>query len=412
MALGGQPAFAFYVPGRVEILGKHTDYAGGRTLTCAIDRGFVVAVSPRNDGHVLIRACDKDERGGFELCPDMPVSQTGWMNYCTALARRLARNFGPPLVGADIAFAANLPAEQGISSSSALLVAMYLALNAANGFDQRDAYRRDIAHGEDLAGYLGACENGQTFRHLEGDRGVGTLGGSEDHTAILCSKPGMLNVYSYRPVRLERRIEFPAGLSLVIATSGVRANKTGDAMDAYNRLSRQTEAIMACLRQAGWDKSTLAAAIGDDREAADCVRQILGQSRHREFSAAELVGRFEQFAMEHQQLIPAAADALQAGDWDTFGRLSRESQLLAESNLGNQIPQTTGLADSARRAGAIAASAFGAGFGGSIWAMVRANQTAEFVREWKRTSQEQAGRDGSGMQFLAVRPVGGAGLIR
>ena len=62
---------------------------------------------------------------------------------------------------------------------------------------------------------------------LGGDLGVGTLGGSQDHTAILCSRPGELRQYGFCPVRFERSVPFPAGHKLVIGVSGIAAEKTG-----------------------------------------------------------------------------------------------------------------------------------------------------------------------------------------
>ena len=71
-ALGKTPGMAFYVPGRVELLGKHTDYAGGRSLTCAIDRGIMVAMSVQDNAHVLLHACDLKQTAGFAMAADTP----------------------------------------------------------------------------------------------------------------------------------------------------------------------------------------------------------------------------------------------------------------------------------------------------------------------------------------------------
>ena len=79
-------------------------------------------------------------------------------------------------------------------------------VTALNELGDHPAYRRHITSCEDLAHYLGCVENGQTFGDLAGDRGVGTFGGSEDHTAILCSEPGRLRLYRYAPARFERAV--------------------------------------------------------------------------------------------------------------------------------------------------------------------------------------------------------------
>jgi galactokinase len=124
------------------------------------------------------------------------------------VARRLAMNFPGELIGADIGFASDLPPSAGLSSSSALIVAFFLALANVNWLTDHLAYQQNISNREDAAGYLGTIENGQSFGTLAGDRGVGTFGGSQDHTAILCARAGMLRQYSFCPVRCR----FPRGM--------------------------------------------------------------------------------------------------------------------------------------------------------------------------------------------------------
>ena len=82
-------------------------------------------------------------------------------------------------------------------------------------------------------------------------------------------------------------------------------------------------------------------------------------------------------------IIPAAADALARRDLDALGTLVDRSQRNAECLLGNQVPETIHLMRSARTLGAVAASSFGAGFGGSVWAMVSAADIERFAREWR-----------------------------
>ena len=71
---------------------------------------------------------------------------------------------------------------------------------------ERPEYCREVTSPESLAGYLGTVENGQSFGSLSGDRGVGTFGGSEDHTAILCCMPHQFSQYSFCPVEFRRRV--------------------------------------------------------------------------------------------------------------------------------------------------------------------------------------------------------------
>ena len=88
-------------------------------------------------------------------------------------------------------------------------------------------------------------------------------------------------------------------------------------------------------------------------------------------------------------IVPGVGDAMRNRDWNALGRLVDRSQSLAESVLRNQVPETIHLARSARDQGAIAASAFGAGFGGAVWAMVARDNAEAFLSAW-RTGYEQA----------------------
>jgi len=401
-------ARAFFVPGRIEVLGKHTDYAGGSSLVAAPERGFCLVAADRGDATVRALALDVGDAAEFAVADDLAPTVGHWSNYPMTTARRLARNFPGGLCGADVAFSSDLPVAAGMSSSSALMVAFYLALAAANRLDERPEYRRNIATTESLAEYLGTVENGQTFGTLVGDKGVGTFGGSEDHTAILCCRPGMLSQYAYCPTRPQRTIPMPAGYTFAIASSGVAAEKTGEAMDLYNRASRLASAVAQVWRGVtGRDDATIADALAssEPEQAAARMRRILAAPpADCPFSAADLVARFEHFRAENGQIIPAAGDALAEGDFAAFGRLVDRSQHLAETRLGNQVPQTVFLARGGRELGAAAASAFGAGFGGSVWALVRQDEADAFLTTWAaRYAQAHPAAAGQAV-FFATGP--------
>jgi galactokinase len=420
-------AHAFFVPGRIEVLGKHTDYAGGRSLIAAAEQGICLLAVPREDQMIRAEALDmqvpsqpEPSRGGspdpprerrgygrdsaagaagqetrraelrcngghpsfaeFAISPDLSPPVGHWSNYLATVARRMARNFFGSLRGADIAFAGDLPLAAGMSSSSALVVACFLAMAAVNRLREREEFHANIAAPEDLAEYLGAVENGQAFRGLAGDRGVGTFGGSEDHTAMLCSQAAALAQYAYCPTRLERRLPMPAGYIFAIASSGVAAEKTGEAMEKYNRASRLAAEAARVWREAtGRNDPHIAAALASAGLAASAerVRAALAGATEK-----DLLARFEHFLGESEEIVPSAGDALARGDLPAFGRLVALSQKLAEGYLGNQVPETVLLARAARELGAAAASAFGAGFGGSVWALVRRDEAGRFLAPW------------------------------
>jgi galactokinase len=374
---------AFFVPGRIEVLGKHTDYAGGRSIVTAVEQGFCTVAAPRADAGIALHAAALNESATWVMDPELVARHGHWSNYPMTVARRLARNFSQARRGADIAFVSDLPPASGMSSSSAMIVSTYLVLAAANGLEALPAHRRNLPDPLSLAAYLGTVENGQTFGELDGDRGVGTFGGSEDHTAMLCSQAGQLGQFAYCPARFERYIAMPPGYLFAVGFSGVVAEKTGAAQELYNRASQRVSAVVQAWRQAtGRSEVYLADVLASGPAAAARLRQILETVRQESFSRAELIQRVEHFTAENEEIVAPAGDALAAGDLALFGRLVDRSQELTESLLENQVPQTAALAHLAREQGAAAASAFGAGFGGSVWAMVPSAQAGDFLRQW------------------------------
>ena len=256
---------------------------------------------------------------------------------------------------------------------------------------------------EDLAGYLGCIENGQTYKSLTGDGGVGTFGGSEDHTAILTSQPGHLKQYSFCPVSLERSIRFPEDCTFVIAVSGVVASKTGAARTKYNRASLAARRILEIWRStSGSDDLTLAAAATRSQDSPERLRSALRQQGRTE--SPWLLNRFDQFMLESEIIVPQASDALSQHDLTAFGKLVDDSQAAAEKLLGNQIPATIWLAQRARSLGAYAASAFGAGFGGSVWALVDRTEATSFTDRWRKAYEASSHTASRDSQFFTTGP--------
>lgn len=413
-----QAPFTAFVPGRIEVLGKHTDYAGGRSLLCAAERGICLVASPRADSLVRITDVVSNETveavlgrvgqvgpaGQARRAEGRAVDRArrragGWGVYVWTVARRLARNFPEARRGADIAFGSDLPMAAGMSSSSALVTSVLLALVAMNDLGDTERYRANVAIREDLAEYLGTIENGQDFRGLRGDAGVGTFGGSEDHTAMLCCRAGELSQYSFCPVRHERQIPLPEEYSFVVGVSGVVAEKTGAARETYNRASLAARRVLSLWNQAtGRRDATLGAAVQSAPSAADRIRDIL--------AAAEpsLRPRFDQFVEETFEIIPAVGDRLLAGRADEISGLVDRSQAAGERGLRNQVPETILLAGSARALGAVAASAFGAGFGGSVWALTKSEQTHHFPARWREAYTAAFPQHAGRCEFFSTRP--------
>jgi galactokinase len=410
LADAASPAY-LSVPGRIEVFGKHTDYAGGRSLTCATERDITVAFAPRQDGVVSLVDAADGRRESFQLMRDLAPTVGHWSNYPMTVARRLARNFSGLAVGANIAFKSTIPRAAGLSTSSALVTAVYLVLEHVNRLSERAEYQLAIPTREALAGYLGSIENGQAFGGLQGDHGVGTFGGSEDHTAILLSERDRLAWYRYRPVTRLGAVSLSAELTFVVGASGVTAAKTGGARERYNRAATLVTALVGEWRKkTGREDPTLADAIASGPDAVDRLRDIAATGL-APFGVEPLQQRLEHFLVEDGVLVPAAIEALQSGSLDDLGRISDESQRATERLLGNQVPETSALARLARQHGALAASAFGAGFGGSVWALVPIVDATQFTATWQAAYAAEHASAASEASFFSTRPAEGAHRI-
>ena len=178
-----------FIAGRIEFLGKHTDYCGGRSLVCAIDRGFYVDYQAVSSNLITLTNRDKNEVLTFPLLENLKISKDHWIKYPQTVAGRIAKNFkSRTLRGVNIDFRSDLPQAAGLSSSSALMIAVFYAIAVTNDIFDFDEYKAQISSVFELAEYLGCVENGQTYKELVGEKGVGTFGGSQDHAAILCGK--------------------------------------------------------------------------------------------------------------------------------------------------------------------------------------------------------------------------------
>jgi galactokinase len=186
---------------------------------------------------------------------------------------------------------------------------------------------------------------------------VGVRGGAQDHVAIVCAEVGSAGQFKYLPAQLERRVPWPEDYVIAIGVSGVHATKTGNARAAYNRLAD------AMRPNGGWKME-------DGRSKMDDA-------------SAEVLERRAQFREETDVIVPGVGDAIRNRDWSKLGSLVDRSQSLAETVLRNQVVETIHLARSAREHGAIAASAFGAGFGGAVWAMVQREEADRFLAAWR-----------------------------
>ena len=401
---GGQADQTWWIPGRLELFGKHTDYCGGHSLVGTVPRGFVGLVRPRPDERVRLL----DARRGDRVEIDPPAegsadaaaaieSITGWRRYAHVAVRRLRRNFPGAALGADLVFASDLPSASGMSSSSALVVGIVNALVERGGLRERREWRENVRTDTDFAGYLACFENGLSFGSLAGDGGVGTHGGSEDHVAIVCGAARELSLWQFVPIRGAGRAVLPPAWTVVIAASGVAARKIGAAREQYNSLSQRARALLDLWNGHEQPQPSLSAAVGSDPTAYDRLVALTGTQAAQQ---DELRRRLEQFVREDRRAV-AALEAIRSADATRIGELAAASQSDAESRLGNQVPETIALPRLARAHGAFAASSFGAGFGGSAWALVHDDEAARFAARWLAAYQSEFPQRTDAATFIA-----------
>jgi len=366
-------------PGRVNLIGEHTDYNGLPVLPMAIDRSILIAVAPRFDRAIrLFNTAARFASRRYELSDDIPPYRAGdWGNYSKAAAQGLMRAYGEQLrYGADLLVDGNIPSGAGLASSAALVVASALALLAANGVD--------VPY-ETLADLLPAAE-----------RYVGTLSGGMDQATSLLAHAGHALRIDFFPLRV-RPVPLPPGFHIVVCHSLVQAEKSRAAKHAYNL--RVMECHLACRifeRALGGSLPRGLRTLGDlgalfpgrplleftgslaahvpDRPLRLCeVADLVGTSPERLRSQCEVeMGGDDRFnllrrvrhVLSEAERVEQAEDALRAGDAAAFGHLMDASHASCRDDYEVSCPELDELVSLAKQAGALGARLTGAGFGG------------------------------------------------
>lgn len=401
----------YRVPGRVELVGKHTDYAGGPSVTCATP--FHMHASAKASDAPVVQVHDQRSKSTVELplSAETQPLHARWTVYLAAVVRRIARDFPAARRGVDITLGSTVPTSMGMSSSSALVVTVASAVFDANGLWNSDAWNAVAADELAFAQYCAAMESGAAWGPFAGDTGVGTRGGAQDHIAICASRRQAIGQYSYLPGHVVARVAWPSDWRIVVATSGVKATKTGNAMHAYNRVADSVRAIVAAWNAAtGRDDATLSEAIDADASAFDELLALAPRVATAHADEDYLRGRVQQYREETREVVPQFVDAVTRADADAAAAAMDRSQAMAESRLMNQVPETVWLAAHARDHGAFAATAFGAGFGGAVWALVHADAAESFAASWMDAFAAQHG--GAGKHEAARVLTPSAGLWR
>ncbi|MGZ4340282.1 MAG: galactokinase [Gaiellaceae bacterium] len=348
-----------FAPGRVNLIGEHTDYCGGLVLPVAIPLG--TTVSGRADSARIVLRSTAD-RTAVELAADGSSGGTtpdGWGRYVAAIARLLAER-GRPVVGLVGEVESTLPIGAGLSSSAALLVAVALSLCDVADFDVDPL---ELAH---------------LVREAE-RLAVGVPCGLMDPAAILFARRGCA-LFLDCATEEHRAVPLSPDLAIVVLDSGVR-HRLSDSGYANRRV--EVERALAAIGRR--DASGLGAA-----EAAELAE------------AAGLDGvearRLRHVVTENERVRECVA-ALEAGRnvEDVLRRSFRASQDSLRDDFQVSTPELDLLVELASDAGATAARMTGGGFGGSVIALVHVQGATELADSVTAAYRERTGRAGHGI---------------
>jgi galactokinase len=346
-------------PGRVNLIGDHTDYQQGLCLPIAIDREVAIAYRPRDDARIVVRSLDFEGTVAIDAAgtDDPPRIEPAWGRVVGGVVRVLAASGRPP-VGIDAAVASTVPIGSGLSSSAAFEVALAGALAEVAAWP--------------LTG-LPLALAAQEAEHI----GTGMPCGLMDQLASVSGRAGHALLLDCRSLAVEA-IALPAGLAVVVVHSGLPRSLESS---AYAQRRAACEAAAARLGLQSLRDAT-PEQVGDDPFA----RHVVSEN-----------ARVERFAV-----------ALRANDVDALGRLAVESHRSLADDFAVSTPELDLLVSLATESGAYGARLTGAGFGGCIVALAPAADAAEMIA---RTVDRYRARTGLEAVAFVAQAVDGAGPV-
>ena len=421
-------------PGRVNLIGEHTDYNGLPVLPMAIAQEILIAVAPASGNSVRIHNVRPDfPPEGFANTPEIGPSAPGSSaNYCKAAVQALNQYLEVDhFPGMDLLVASTLPIAAGLSSSSALVVGCALAY----------LHTLQVPLGENGISRLKLAELLAEAEHY-----VGTRGGGMDQTVILNGDAGHGCKINFFPLRLELT-PLPEDCAIVVCDSMVKVQKSGVALDRYNAGPRQCAlacALVARQVREGFGEEVALERLGDlwygglcltYREAEElCLRAVPGErtplaAAAKRLNATEealretylgalpepdggfpLMARLRHQRTEYRR-VEQARDALLAGDSQAFGALMNASHESCALDFEISSPELETLVSAARTHGALGARLTGAGFGGATVNLVPHERLEGFLEGIARSYYlEHLHYDGEPPVFVAA-PSAGAGYV-
>jgi galactokinase len=334
----------FAAPGRVNLIGDHTDYNDGWVLPMAIDLRTIVAVAPRNDSLLRVHSMNMEERAEIDLATP-PRGPRSWVAYVEGVARVL-QSCGHFDGGADLVIGSDVPVGAGLSSSAALEIAVGLALLGVSG---RSLPPTELA----LAAQRAEHEY------------VGTLCGIMDQLVVALGRAGHALLIDCRSLEATRVPLDLAGAAVVVCDTGVKHEL---AASAYNQ------------RRAECEKA--AEFVGRTKGGVRTLRDVREEELARAASTLpEVLHRRARHVVTENARTLAAADALREGRLEAVGRLMFASHASLRDDYEVSAPELDTLVAAAEgMEGVYGARMTGGGFGGCVVSLVAAEAVPSVTR--------------------------------
>jgi galactokinase len=355
---GRPPELGARAPGRVNLIGEHTDYNEGLVLPCAIDRQTVALLARREDGRARVFSRERGELRAFEI--EAPERRGDWLDYVQGVVFAL-RERSTRLQGFDLALASDVPEGSGLSSSAALELAVATALDASQGLGLDASERARLAHRAENAFAGVPCGIMDQFASALGRR---------DHALRLDCRSQSVEA-----------VPLPAAeVALLVADSGA---KRALASAGYGARVAECRRALASGREAGV-ASPQATALRDlsprDLPALERVLEplLLRRARH---------------VVTENERVDATCTALRAGDWETVGGLLRAGQRSLRDDYEVSTPELDALCELADALPGIYGSRLtGAGFGGCTLHLVAPGAASELADALAAGFEQRFGR--------------------
>lgn len=328
--ISGASPRAFRSPGRVNLIGEHTDYNDGFVLPFALDRDCVTVAALRDDDMIIARALDVDESVSFHLADEAQKETGGWRDYVEGIIRLLAERHRSER-GIELVFSSNVPMGGGLSSSAALLTSVGLAYLTLMGVE---------FEGEELALVAQSAEH----------EFVGMRSGIMDQfTAVFAKKDHAMLLDCRSHEIYQKPLDTLKGTKFLVCDSKVQHSL---ASSEYNQRRAQCELGVKILRRELGNIDALRDVTPEEIEA---FREEL----------PEIVYRRCKHVVSEDQRVLAAAQALESGNADRMGELMLSSHQSLRFDYQVSCPELDLLVDAAKEIdGVYGARMTGGGFGG------------------------------------------------